>query len=276
MKTPLTSLSPQQQIERAALSLFSEKGYSGTTMAEIAARAGVNPAVIYRYFSSKQQLFETLQRPDLNFPDQQEQQRRNEIMQVALRVFSQKGYSAATMDDIADAAGLSKAGVYFYYPSKEALFAAALENPAGFAILDPILADAFSDPHSGLEEGLTRLAAGYLSLFENEEFTCLLRIILSEGVRNPEVASAFKEKIVKRGAENVAQFLARFSNLPPDLLIPKVQMFFGMLFTWGLTNRLLIAPFAPAAMPLQTTAREYVRQFLYGFQSHSANHSEVK
>jgi AcrR family transcriptional regulator len=47
----------RQVIIEAARHIFSERGYDGTTMRLVAARAGVDAALIYHYFGSKQQLF---------------------------------------------------------------------------------------------------------------------------------------------------------------------------------------------------------------------------
>lgn len=47
--------------------------------------------------------------------------RRRAIMQAAARIFAQKGYDAATMDDIANQLGVSKVAIYYHFPSKEAL-----------------------------------------------------------------------------------------------------------------------------------------------------------
>jgi len=44
------------------------------------------------------------------------------ILESAHRVFSQKGYREATMDEIAEGLGLSKPALYRYYKSKEELF----------------------------------------------------------------------------------------------------------------------------------------------------------
>jgi AcrR family transcriptional regulator len=44
------------------------------------------------------------------------------ILESAHRVFSQKGYREATMDEIAEGVGLSKPALYRYYQSKEELF----------------------------------------------------------------------------------------------------------------------------------------------------------
>jgi AcrR family transcriptional regulator len=50
-------------IRAAAASLFAERGYSNTPVRDIAALAGVDPALVIRYFGSKEKLFiETMQR----------------------------------------------------------------------------------------------------------------------------------------------------------------------------------------------------------------------
>ena len=53
---------------------------------------------------------------------------RETILDAALEVFSQFGFRGATLDQIAEAAGLSKPNLLYYFPSKEAIHAALLEN----------------------------------------------------------------------------------------------------------------------------------------------------
>ena len=43
------------------------------------------------------------------------------IFAEAVRIFREKGYHAASMQNIADAVGLQKGSLYHYIPSKEAL-----------------------------------------------------------------------------------------------------------------------------------------------------------
>lgn len=56
--------------------------------------------------------------------DREKEQRREEILTAAERVFWEKGLSAATMDEIADRAELGKSTLYLYYKSKEDLYLA--------------------------------------------------------------------------------------------------------------------------------------------------------
>ncbi len=58
----LTGSERRRQIVRVAASLFAEKGFVATTTRELAAACGVSEAVIYKHFSGKEELFETVLR----------------------------------------------------------------------------------------------------------------------------------------------------------------------------------------------------------------------
>jgi TetR/AcrR family transcriptional regulator len=53
---------------------------------------------------------------------------RNAILKAALAEFAQKGLAGARVDAIADAAGVNKALLYYYFHDKETLYGATLEN----------------------------------------------------------------------------------------------------------------------------------------------------
>jgi TetR/AcrR family transcriptional regulator, regulator of autoinduction and epiphytic fitness len=48
--------------------------------------------------------------------------KRNAILEGAIKVFTQKGFDASSMDQIAEVAGVSKRTIYNHFPSKEILF----------------------------------------------------------------------------------------------------------------------------------------------------------
>lgn len=50
----------REEIKQAALKVFAQKGTAGTKMSMIAEEAGVSVGLAYRYFKSKEELFETL------------------------------------------------------------------------------------------------------------------------------------------------------------------------------------------------------------------------
>ncbi|GHO50295.1 TetR/AcrR family transcriptional regulator [Ktedonospora formicarum] len=61
-------------------------------------------------------------RPDVS------EERKNQILEAALAVFARLGFHESRMDDIASQAGLSKAALYLYYKSKDAIIAALLKH----------------------------------------------------------------------------------------------------------------------------------------------------
>jgi AcrR family transcriptional regulator len=58
--------------------------------------------------------------------EQQREERRKQILKAALTVFSQKGFHATNVSDVAAQAGVSQGTIYWYFDSKEDLFTAAL------------------------------------------------------------------------------------------------------------------------------------------------------
>jgi len=60
MPARLPAAERRAQLLRAAAHIFAERGFSGTTTAELARRAGVTEPIIYRHFPSKRDLFVAL------------------------------------------------------------------------------------------------------------------------------------------------------------------------------------------------------------------------
>jgi AcrR family transcriptional regulator len=58
------------------------------------------------------------------------EQRRQQLVNVALELFAHRGYRATTMDDIAEAAGVTKPLVYQHFSSKRALYLELVDSIA--------------------------------------------------------------------------------------------------------------------------------------------------
>ncbi|WP_044473486.1 helix-turn-helix domain-containing protein, partial [Streptomyces turgidiscabies] len=54
--------------------------------------------------------------------------RREEILAAALEVFAERGYRRASIDAVAERAGLTRQGVLHYFPSKKRLLHALLQR----------------------------------------------------------------------------------------------------------------------------------------------------
>jgi AcrR family transcriptional regulator len=256
----------REKIQQTALLLFQEQGYAGTTIAQIAHNAEVVPSLIYRYFTGKRELFDSLHRPELDFPDEAEREKRQSIQRVAGRIFGKKGYSATTMDEVASAVHLSKPALYFYYPSKQDLFRAILSQPIGFTRLQPLLQQLTPASGVSLPAALEQVAFTYLSLFREAGFVSLMQMIIAEGVHQTEVGEIFTQQVIERGSEMAAQFLLAFSAVEKDAARAAAQVFFQSLFSWGMVNVLFTNQYDLREEELRRVAQQLVHQFLYGIQ----------
>ena len=90
------------------------------------------------------------------------------ILEAARKVFAKRGFHEATVDDIADAAGVAKGTVYLYYQSKRDVYFAALKF--GIAQMYSLLVQELKKV-STPEEKLKALIASKLAYFdENRDF----------------------------------------------------------------------------------------------------------
>ena len=60
--------------------------------------------------------------------EEKSERSRRQVLDVALQLFSHRGYRGTTVRDIADAAGISTGNVYHHFPDKEAIFRSLLEE----------------------------------------------------------------------------------------------------------------------------------------------------
>lgn len=94
---------------------------------------------------------------------------RGAVLSAARTLFAERGYRAASLDDIAAAAGYSKGAVYSNWPSKEALFLELLDRAAGDAAPE------------GLDTAATGWALATLDFF-------------LEAVRTPQMREALAQR----------------------------------------------------------------------------------
>ncbi|MEU0442299.1 TetR/AcrR family transcriptional regulator [Streptomyces sp. NPDC006186] len=87
--------------------------------------------------------------------------REQQMLDAAVRIFGQRGYTVASMDDIAELAGVSKPLVYLYLNSKEDLFLAVIRREAA-ALTEAVRAGVRPDQPAD-----RRLWHGLLAFFEH-------------------------------------------------------------------------------------------------------------
>jgi len=130
--------------------------------------------------------------------------RREQIMESALRVFAKKGFAGASNKDIAEEAGITPGLIYHYFESKEALLKAIYEDRSPVNIIR-------SNPDQILElppEQFLRFAVKQmLTGVEDEKFLPLLQLYLPEAIYHPELAP-FMTAIIAQGSQFMEGYLA--------------------------------------------------------------------
>jgi AcrR family transcriptional regulator len=112
-------------------------------------------------------------------------ERRSAILQAAARVFARNGYVGTRIEDLAEAAGMSKGLLYHYFPSKEAVFATLVDGAArGAVALLRAAIDRPGPPSGRLRWLIEQQTAGLAS--SPHTFMVVLQALMSDAV--PEEA----------------------------------------------------------------------------------------
>lgn len=162
--------------------------------------------------------------------EREESKRRIQIANAALEEFASQGFRGATIKRIARRAGLqSQALICWYFSSKEELFQAVLGRhlPVLQFMLDP--AALLDRPP---EEVLPQLAHAYLAMADRLAAQRLLRLILPEVIRRPEMADQLGGRLIARILGVVKAYLTRQverDRLRPHDVRASARAFIGML-----------------------------------------------
>ncbi len=125
------------------------------------------------------------------------------VTRVARELFLDHGFSATSMDAIAKAASVSKATLYAYFPSKEALFAFLVMAECESLERDLPLPDL----SQGLHAALRNFATQYLRVFIRRKDVAFVRTIANESGRFPELCRIFYQSGPGATIRRLAQFL---------------------------------------------------------------------
>lgn len=130
-----------------------------------------------------------------------------QILDAARDLFSRKGFEAARMDEVAAAAGVTKPAVYRYFPGKDRLIEALLEED--LAIPWRNLA-AWIEAHDGPIDAMIQGFADRIGAMQSRGLTRgYLILALDESGRRPEIAAFIREQILAPGLMVLARAFHR-------------------------------------------------------------------
>jgi AcrR family transcriptional regulator len=125
-------------------------------------------------------------------------ERRRRLLEIGAGLFTRHAYDEISMATIAREAGISKALLYHYFPSKQAMFTAMLEERAG-----EVAARTTPDPGLPLQQQLEVALDGFLGWVE-ENATAYAKFIRSSGIPEVrELTDGVREATVRRVVEGL-------------------------------------------------------------------------
>lgn len=134
-------------------------------------------------------------------------QRPEDILQAALAEFIAKGYAGTRLDDVARRAGISKGLVYVYFDTKEELFKAVIRK---FLVPHVEMLQGEIDTSQLSSEALLR--GPVLDLMKqvvSSQIHELIRLLIAEGPRHPDLTAFYYEEVVSRGMGLVEAIIDR-------------------------------------------------------------------
>jgi AcrR family transcriptional regulator len=136
--------------------------------------------------------------------------KRDEIVEVARAAFLELGYERTSMAEIATRVGGSKATLYGYFPSKDALFLATIER-IGEQYVSPALAQLEESTAEDVRTALRRFAEQFLSYICTQEAVATYRMTISQAAHS-DIGEAFFEAGPKHAEEAIARYLSGAMN----------------------------------------------------------------
>ena len=167
--------------------------------------------------------------------------RRRQILQVAMNLFSQRGFRGTTTKEIAQAAGVSEAMVFRHFATKDELYAAILDQKACHT-------GTMEDICVGLAETIERgddtevfagIAHGMLQ--HHEEDLEFIRLLLYSALERHKLFQMFWERNVRQMAEFMRSYIEQrqrdgaFRAIEPLIV---ARMFTGTIINHSLVNLL--------------------------------------
>ncbi len=135
------------------------------------------------------------------------EERPQEITAAAFAAFAENGYAATRVEEVAKRAGVSKGLLYLYFKTKEELFKAVIKSVV-IRRVDALIAS-IEETQLSSEEFLRGPMLEFMQRIPGSPVSVVIRLLLSEGPRHPDLVDYYWENVVNRGLTAITRFVER-------------------------------------------------------------------
>jgi len=172
--------------------------------------------------------------------------RKEQIIDAAMRVFAQKGFTRATNKDIAREAGITPGLIYYYFESKEAVLKAIIEQRSPLRLMGSLSAEMLAMPP---EIFLRFLIRQLLGIVESEQFIGLIRVLLPEVMHDVGYDDSHIVQTARGAFQRIGGFLSQYleakiasGELRPFDVLSRTQLLISGVIGFVLRRQILRDP----------------------------------
>ncbi|MCJ8013454.1 TetR/AcrR family transcriptional regulator [Paenibacillus sp. KQZ6P-2] len=190
--------------------------------------------------------------------------KRDQIRKAAQQLFLEKGFVSSSMDAIAAEAGVSKQTLYSYYSGKEDLLIDVFRRIIHNFSQEFEVSNLTPCNREELQEALIYLAQKIIACLMQTEYLALVRLIISETPKFPQLGILFRSTVPERIMQHVSLLLEQAKTqgvVKIDKEEAVTRMFVGPLITYVLLDGLFAAE-SPPSRPNPKQIEEIVDLFM--------------
>jgi AcrR family transcriptional regulator len=189
------------------------------------------------------------------------------ILDAATELFLKVGYEPASIDAILVKSGGSKSTLYAYFPTKQDLFRAVIDNVVANSDIGAAL-DVSGNPRFVL----TEFAASRQRVVLSPRHRAVLGLVIAERERFPDLAEIYWERGPHRSQRQLATYLEALKHreiLAIDDAEEAAEFFIGMLFQRWSKQLFYVSSPAPTEAAIRARAARVVTRFWAAYQRSS-------
>jgi len=155
--------------------------------------------------------------------------KRQAILRAAARLFADEGYGRASMSEVARACGISKANIYHYYPSKDAVLYDMLDSHLR-ELRDRVCGLEFEsdDPAEQLRVIFTEILLAYEGADAEHDVLLSATAALSEAQQ--ETLKQYQREFIRVGRDRLAALC------PPEVAADRAKLWALTMSVFGMLN----------------------------------------